>query len=65
MRSFANLFRNSINQSISAGRTLGTTLREYALTRRKSLSRPVARKRFGAILLERLEPRHLMAAVPV
>ncbi|MDX1926527.1 MAG: cadherin-like domain-containing protein, partial [Pirellulaceae bacterium] len=40
-------------------------MREYALTRRKSLSRPVARKRFGAILLERLEPRHLRAAVPV
>ena len=33
--------------------------------RHKTLPRNIARRRFGAILIEHLEPRHLMAAVPV
>ena len=61
MRSFANLLRHSL----SAGRAIGATLSEFVRARRKSLPRNNARRRFGAILIELLEPRCLMAAVPV
>ncbi len=55
MRSFANLFRHSL----SAGRAIGATLSEFVRTRRKTLPRSVARRRFGTILIENLEPRHI------
>ena len=43
---------------------VGATLGDYVSARRKT-PRMIARRRFGAILIETLEPRHLMAAVPV
>ena len=61
MRSFANLFQHSL----SAGRAIGATLSSYVSMRHNTLPRNNARRRFGAILIEHLEPRHLMAAVPV
>jgi hypothetical protein len=61
MHSFANLLR----ASIAAGNTVGATLNAFVSTRRKTIPRTVARRRFGAILIEHLESRHLMAAVPV
>ena len=61
MRSFANLWR----ASVAARNAVGATLNAFVSTRRKTLPRTVARRRFGAILIEHLEPRHLMAAVPV
>ena len=61
MRSFANLLR----ASIAARNAVGATLNAFVSTRRKTLPRTVARLRFGAILIEHLEARQLMAAVPV
>ena len=61
MRSFANLLR----ASIAVGNAVGATLNASVSTRPKTLPRTVARRRFGAILIEHLEKRHLMAAVPV
>ena len=44
---------------------MGVTLSGRVLTRRKIHPRNNARRRFGAILIEHLETRNLMAAVPV